>query len=105
MVSQLITQVIIDQLRASIGTANKSTTTKASRTIDGALGLPVAAVTHENRVADACATRKLFRGFAVRPCRTAGVPWKVRFAPAPDVPISGLNAAEARMDASACRGA
>lgn len=85
-----ITPAMIDQLRASIEAANKSTAAKARRALDGALGLPVAAVTREPRVPHASATRQsgvtvapaprrpsMFPGFVVRPRGTAGVPWKV----------------------------
>lgn len=78
---QVITQTMIDQLRASIDAANKSTAAKARRALDGALGLPVVAVTREARVTVALPTRAprvtQFPGFVVRPRGTAGVPWKV----------------------------
>jgi hypothetical protein len=78
---QVITQAMIDQLRASIEAANKSTAAKARRALDGALGLPVAAVTREPRVKVASPTREarrssMFPGFAVRPRGAAGLPWK-----------------------------
>ena len=74
-------QAMINQLRASIATANKSTAAKATRALDGALGLSAAAVTREARVRVASTTRaprvSLFPGFVVRPRGAAGVPWKV----------------------------
>lgn len=81
-----ITSEMIEQLRAKIGAAKSSTTAKAKRGLDAALGLPIEPVTRATCVKVASVTRGAqmsprFPGFALRAGRgragAAGLPWKV----------------------------
>ena len=71
---QVITQAMIDQLRASIATVNKSTGAKASRALDGALGLPVAAVMRKPRAPHASGMRQSGMALAPAPRRASMFP-------------------------------
>lgn len=79
-----ITPGMIDQLRAKIGRAQSSTTAKAKRGLDAALGLSADPATRAARVKGASLTRALprFPGFVLRARQgrvagATGVPWKV----------------------------